>query len=207
MRILRPIVQAFVLAMLHLKAHLRPCRAIGAELAGDHHAGPGNGRFQKLLHKPLCRVGVSAALDQNVENEAILINGAPEPVLFARDRDDNLVHMPFVAASGGAFPEPIGERLAELLSPLANGFVRHANPAPRRHLFHHAKAQGRPEIKPNGIADDFRREAMAAIERITDCRHDPRYSNLPSQFVKLTVPPQLFASEIREAFRALRRQG
>jgi hypothetical protein len=39
----------------------------------------------------LRRASVPATLDQDVENETILIDGAPKPVLFARDRDDDLI--------------------------------------------------------------------------------------------------------------------
>ncbi len=56
---------------------------------------------------------VSSALDQDVENEAILTDSAPEPMLCARDRDNDFVQMPFVTASGCALADPIGERLAE----------------------------------------------------------------------------------------------
>ena len=102
MRVLRAIVQAFVLVMFNLKAHLRPRRCVGAELVGDHDAGRDDRRFQKPLHEPLRRAGVSSTLDQDVENETILINGALEPVLLAGDRDDDLIHMPFVATSAAA---------------------------------------------------------------------------------------------------------
>jgi len=34
--------------------------------------------------------GVSPALNQDVENEAILVDGAPQPMLLARDRDDEV---------------------------------------------------------------------------------------------------------------------
>src|SRR5580692_735753 len=84
----------------------------------------------------------------------ILIDRAPQPVRLASNRDDDLIHMPFVAASRRALADLIGERLAELLPPLAHGLVRHANPARRQHFLDHAKAQGKPEIEPNGIADD-----------------------------------------------------
>src|ERR1700722_9082565 len=63
-----------------------------------------------------------------VENDAVLIDGAPEPVWLASDRGDDLIHMPFVAASRRALADPIGERLAEFLSPRAHGLVSHANP-------------------------------------------------------------------------------
>ncbi|MCP1850209.1 hypothetical protein ACVI1K_007737 [Bradyrhizobium sp. USDA 4508] len=56
---------------------------------------------------------ISSALDQDVENEAILVDSAPKPMLFARDRDNDFVQMPFVTASGCALADPIGERLAD----------------------------------------------------------------------------------------------
>ncbi|MHC2627320.1 hypothetical protein ACVIW2_009407 [Bradyrhizobium huanghuaihaiense] len=71
----------------------------------DHHARRRAGGFQEPLHEPLRSARVSSALDQDVENEAILVDSAPEPMLFARDRDNDLVQMPFVAASGSALAE------------------------------------------------------------------------------------------------------
>ena len=168
-----------MLAMFNLKAHLRPRRSVGAELVGDHDPGRDDRRFQKPLHEPLRHAGVSSTLDQDVENDAVLIDGAPEPVWLAGDRDDDLIHMPFVAASRRALADLIGERLAELLPPLAHGLLRHANPARRQHFLDHTKAQRKPEIQPNGIADDFRRKAMAAIQRITASRHGRRLATCP----------------------------
>ena len=86
MGILRVIAQTLVLAMFDMKAHLRPRSAIGSELVRDHHARPRDGGFQEFCREPLCRAGVSAVLGQDVENKAILIDSAPQPVLFARLR-------------------------------------------------------------------------------------------------------------------------
>ena len=91
-------------------------------------------RLQKPLHEPLRSAGVSSTLDQDVENEAVLIDGAPEPVWLAGDRDDDLIHMPFIAAGGGPPADLISECLAELLPPLAHGLVGHANPTRRQHF-------------------------------------------------------------------------
>ena len=173
-RVLRAIVQALVLAMFDAEAHLRPRSAVRTELVGDHDARRCDGGFQEPPHEPLRSTTVSSTLDQDIENEAILIDGAPKPVLLASNRDDDLIHMPFVAASRRTPADLIGERLAELLPPLAHGFVRHTNPARRQHFLDHAQAQGKPEIEPNGIADHFWRKAMAAIQRITGSRHDQR---------------------------------
>ena len=94
MRILRPIVQALVLAMLDAKLHFPSRRGIGLELICDHDARRCGGVFQELRQEPARGAGVPSLLDQNVENEAALIDGAPKPVLLARDRNDELVEMP-----------------------------------------------------------------------------------------------------------------
>jgi hypothetical protein len=79
--------------------------------------------------------------------------------------------MPFVAARRSSLADLIGERVAEFDRTLAHGLVGHANSTRRKHLLDHPKAQGKPEIEPNGIADHFRREPMAAIERVMGIRH------------------------------------
>jgi hypothetical protein len=101
------------------------------------------------------------------------------PMMFARDRHDDFVEMPLVAAGGCALADQIGECLAELFALLAHGLVGHANPARRQQLFDHAKAQGKPEIEPNGIADHLRREAMTAIERVTRNGHRRQLADRP----------------------------
>jgi hypothetical protein len=47
--------------------------------------------FQQLAHQTLGCLGIATTLHQNVEDETILINGAPEPVLLAADRDHRLI--------------------------------------------------------------------------------------------------------------------
>jgi hypothetical protein len=41
---------------------------------------------------------IAQALDEDIENEAFLIDGAPEPVLFAGDGDDNLIKPDFYSS-------------------------------------------------------------------------------------------------------------
>src|ERR1700692_395287 len=117
MRILRAIVQTLMLAVFDLKAHLRPCSAVRTKLVRDHDPRRCAGGFEELPHEPLRSGGVSSTLDQDVEHETILIDRAPKPVLLAGDRDDDLIHMPCVAASRRALADLIGARLAELLPP------------------------------------------------------------------------------------------
>ena len=74
---------------------------IGSKLVGDHDTGRTTLPFQKLSHQAFCSLGTAAALHQNVEDEAILIDGAPEPVFLSPDGDDGLVELPFVAEPAG----------------------------------------------------------------------------------------------------------
>ena len=85
--------------MFNAKAHLRSRGSVRTELVRDHHARWRDGGFQEFLHEPLRSVRVSSALHQDVEHEAILIDGAPQPMLLARDRDNNFVQVPLVAAT------------------------------------------------------------------------------------------------------------
>ena len=47
--------------------------------------------LKKFAQEPQRGCSVSSALNENVEHEAILIDGAPEPMLLAADRNDNLI--------------------------------------------------------------------------------------------------------------------
>src|ERR1700687_2634659 len=99
MRILRPVVQSLVLAMFDAKAYLQPRSAVGSKLVRDHDARWRDGGFQELRHEFSRSKAVSATLDQNLKNEAVLIDGAPKPVWLSGNREDDFIPMPFVAAA------------------------------------------------------------------------------------------------------------
>ena len=69
-----------MLTMIDAKAHLPSRRSIGSELVCDHDAGRRNGGFQEFRHEPARSVAVSSTLDEDIKNEAILIDRAPQPV-------------------------------------------------------------------------------------------------------------------------------
>jgi hypothetical protein len=70
-------VLPLVLAMFDPKTHVLARSAIRFELVGDHDAGRFGRLLEKLSHEPLCGGSISPVLDENVENEALLIDGAP----------------------------------------------------------------------------------------------------------------------------------
>jgi len=66
---------------------------------------------------------VASALDQNVEHDAGLVHGSPQPMLHSGNFEYDLIEMPFVANPRKATTDPVGELLAEFARPLPHGFV------------------------------------------------------------------------------------
>jgi hypothetical protein len=73
------------------------CRGIAGELVGDHHPRRSPLPLQELARQPLGGFRITPALNQNVEHDAVLIDGAPQPVRRPGDLDDDLIEVPLVA--------------------------------------------------------------------------------------------------------------
>src|SRR5258708_25755907 len=113
MRVFCPIVQAFVLAMLHSRQDLAFGCSIALQLIGDDHAWNVLELFEQLAKKPLRRLLIAPALHQDIEHVAILIHSPPKVMSLATDREEDLVHMPLVATTRATTTEFIGVRLPE----------------------------------------------------------------------------------------------
>ena len=133
--ILRPVVEASVLPVLDAGHDLTLGRSVAAELVGDQHARRSPLLRQELAEQAFGGLLVAPALDEDIENKALLVDRAPEPVLLAGDAEDNLVKMPFVAAAGGSPTEAVGELPVEFQAPLPDRLVGDQDAASRQHLF------------------------------------------------------------------------
>ena len=100
MRIFRAIVEPFVLAVLKFEPEAPARYAIGSKLVGDQNTRRSGLFTNEFAHQTLGGPLVATALDQNIKHEAILIDGAPEPVLLAADRNGDFIEMPFIAELG-----------------------------------------------------------------------------------------------------------
>jgi len=112
-RILRPIIEALVLPMLDAGHDLPLGRGVAAQLVGDQHTRRPPLLLQKLAQQAFSGSLVAPALDQDIENEALLVNRPPEPMLLAGDGDDDLIKVPFIAAAGRGPTDAVGEFPAE----------------------------------------------------------------------------------------------
>src|SRR6516162_2945437 len=102
--------------------------------------------------------------------------------------------MPFVADTGKAAADPVGELLAEFARPLPHGFMADNDAAGGQQLLHHAKAEREAEVQPHGMTDDVDREPVPGVASASGCRHPIRLltpirrRKYPGS-TKLTVPP------------------
>jgi hypothetical protein len=72
-------------------------RTITLERVGHHDPRRAGLPFQERAKQVLGRSLVASDLDQRVEHETLLVDGAPEPVFPAGNGEDDLVQMPLVA--------------------------------------------------------------------------------------------------------------
>jgi hypothetical protein len=55
--------------------------------------------LDELAEQALGGLLVAPAVDENIENEAGLVDGTPEPMLLPGETDDELIEVPFVATT------------------------------------------------------------------------------------------------------------
>ena len=73
---------------------------IASELVGDQHPSYPALLGQQLTEEPLGGLGIAARSDQDVEDVAVPVDGPPQILPTAVDRQEHLVEMPLVAGSG-----------------------------------------------------------------------------------------------------------
>src|SRR5260221_3349652 len=133
-RILGPVVEPLMPATLDARHEILLGCGIAGELVRDHHPWRAALPLQQLAQQPLGRFSITPALNQNVENDAVLVNRSPEPVLCRGDGDHDLVQVPLVAGPRQASADGVRERLAELERPLPHRLVADDNAAGCEHL-------------------------------------------------------------------------
>src|SRR5690349_23376192 len=90
---------------------------------------------------------------------------------LAGDPEDDFIHVPLVVVPGPPPTDDVGELLAKLQTPLPDRLMADLNAPEGQHLLDHPKAQGKAEVQPDGVADPFRREAVAGVEGLGRARH------------------------------------
>ncbi len=98
------------------------------------------------------------ALHEDIQYVAILINGSPEVMLLASNRENHLIQIPLVATTRAATAQFIGIGLTKCEAPLPHRFIGHDDPALGQKFLNIAKTEREAEIQPHRVADNLRRE-------------------------------------------------
>src|SRR5271166_5714028 len=177
--VFRAVVEALVLAMLDAGRDLPLGRGIAAQLVSDQHPRRSPLLLQRLAQQAFGGLLVAPALHEDIENKALLVDRAPEPVLRAGGDDNDLVEAPFVAPAWGSLSDAIGEFAAEFQSPLPDRLMCDRDGPSRQHLLDHAKAQWDAEIQPDRVTDELGGVAVASKERVSGRRHPGQVPDHP----------------------------
>src|ERR687888_1740174 len=118
MRVLRPVVFPKPLLMSTGQSQTSERTGVGAQLIGDQQFRHETLLSEQLAHQPQRRATVASALDQYVENLALVIDGAPQIQPLAAHAPLHLVQMPAIARPRATLAQPSRERGTELLSPI-----------------------------------------------------------------------------------------
>jgi hypothetical protein len=97
MRVLRPVVFPKPLLMSTGQSQTSERAGVGAQLVGDQQFRHEALLLEQLTHQPQGRPTIAAALDQHVENFALVIDGTPQIQPLAGDAHHHLVQMPAIA--------------------------------------------------------------------------------------------------------------
>src|SRR5258707_1969197 len=187
MRIFGPIVLPQALLMVAGKPKMLEGRAVGAQLVGRHPLRREALLAEQLAHELDGRRPVSAALDQDLEDLAFMVDGTPQVHMLAGDPHDHFVEMPSVARSWAAPPQIASDHRSEFEHPTANALVGDVEPTLGKQLLDIAIAQSEAQVEPNRVLNHGRRKTVPAIG---DRKH-PRSLRPVGDYsqVILTMPP------------------
>jgi hypothetical protein len=159
----RPVIQIPMLAMFHARQECALGGSATLQLVRDNDPWSVLAPLEQLAEESLRRLLVPPALHQDIEDMAVLIDGPPQIMPRAINREEHPVQVPLVAGSGTPAPELIGIGLPELQASLPNGLRGHDNPTGEQELFHIAVAQTEAKVEPDAMANDLGWEAVVLV--------------------------------------------
>jgi transposase InsO family protein len=107
--------------------------AVAAQCVGDDHPQVAVA-LEQLTHQLFDRSLIAAALHQHIERRAVLIDGAPQPLLAAVDRHGSLIQIPPLLASHRWLVDERYDAGQDGCRRFADGLRHHGRPAG---LIHH----------------------------------------------------------------------
>jgi hypothetical protein len=163
MRILGSIVLSATKIMVFGKLYLLQCSTVRWQFVGDEGIRDKALFLQQIAHQFERSLLVSARLNQDIQHFTFTIYCPPQIHPFAVDGGKHFVQVPLPIRAGTQSPELAGIVQPELYLPAPDRFVRHIYAALSEHIFDIAKAEGKPEIQPDGVLNDRRWKSVSCI--------------------------------------------
>ena len=113
-----------ILAVNNRGHHVFPRSTVAFEFIGDHSSRRLALVLQYLAEKPFSSTFITPFLNKDIDHVIILIDGAPEIISNAIDRDENLIHKPHVAQSPLSFAKLTRVLRSEFKTPLPDRLIR-----------------------------------------------------------------------------------
>ena len=139
--------------------------AVALQAVGDDAPRPVSQAPQQPPEKALRRGGIAPCLHEDVQHNAMLIDGTPKVMQLTVDPQKHLIQVPHVPRCRPPPAKPPDERRAELQAPAANGLVGDDDTAFCQKRLDIPQAQAEHVIQPHGAADDLGGEAVPVIGR------------------------------------------
>jgi len=163
MQILGPIVQISALSVLDAGEPLMRGDTIPPRLLGHDHPRHLLQTLQKPPEEALRSVGIAPILNEDVDHNAILVNGAPEIVLHDLNPDEDFIHPPLVSWSWPAAARAVGETRTEFRAPAPHRLIRDDNAALGQQPLDIPKTEAEDVVQPDSMADDLGGEPMTIV--------------------------------------------
>ena len=146
---------------------------------------------------------ITARLNQDVDDVAVLIHRTPEILLLAVDSNEDFVQVPNIAKPALTPLQFSGIVRTELLAPEPNRLIRDGDSPFGEKILDIAEAQAETMVSPDGVTDDFRRETVTVIRATDRSSSDQSFISSPN----LTMPIQGLSKSLESSLLSILRSS
>ncbi len=119
--------------------------------------------FQQVAEEAHRRMCIASALHQHINGIAVLIHGSPEILRFALDGHKHFIKMPRITETTLSFLQFPRIGWPKLSAPLTNSFIGDGDATFGQQFFDFTETEAETMVQPDGVANNFRRKAMALV--------------------------------------------
>ena len=116
------------------------------------------------VEKPLGCAGVTPVLQKNIDDIAMLVDRAPQVMLFTSDLDEDFIDKECVSIARVLAAQSLGNLSPKLDAPEADQFTADGNTPFGEEVFYISVAQTESMVQPNGVTDYLGRKPVSLVD-------------------------------------------